>query len=202
VIRLYLVTDRRLVPDLPAAVHEALSAIPPGSAAVQLREKDLAARELLELLRRLVPICRAAGAPLLVNDRADLARLSGADGVHLPSRGLPVAQARALLPPGALLGVSCHSEAEIASGHREGADFAVFGPVWDSPGKPARGLAALASATRAAPLPVFAIGGVTAERAPRIIEAGARGVACIRAVFGAADPAAAARELYMALAGC
>jgi thiamine-phosphate pyrophosphorylase len=198
VIRLYLVTDRRLVPDLVSAVQAALSGLPPGVAAVQLREKDLAAAHLLDLAFRLLPICKASSAPLLINDRVDVARAAGADGVHLPSRGLSVAQARALLGPRRLVGVSCHAPGEIAAAHRNGADFALFGPVWDSPGKTARGVVALREAARAAPLPVLAIGGVTADTASQATEAGAAGVACIRAVIGAADPAAAARELYLA----
>jgi len=198
VIRLYLVTDRHRVPDLVSAVRAALSGLPPGVAAVQLREKDLDAKALLDLASRLLPICKAAAAPLLINDRVDVARAASADGVHLPSRGIPVAQARALLGPGRIVGVSCHASAEIAAAHRDGADFALFGPVWDSPGKTARGVAALEEARRASPLPVLAIGGVSPETAPLAMEAGAAGVACIRAVLGAADPAAAARALYLA----
>ena len=197
-IRLYLVTDRRLVPDLVAAVRAALLALPPGVAAVQLREKDLPAVSLLDLAARLLPICRAASAPLLINDRVDVARVAGADGVHLPSRGLPIAQARALLGPHRLVGISCHAPDEIAAARRDGADFALFGPVWDSPGKSGCGILALKEAVRASPLPVLAIGGVTAGTASRAIEAGAAGVACIRAVLGAADPGAAARALYLA----
>ena len=197
-IRLYLVTDRRLVPDLVPAVRAALLGLPPGVAAVQLREKDLPAAALLDLASRLLPVCKAASAPLLINDRVDVARAAGADGVHLPSRGLPVAQARALLGPNRLVGVSCHAPEEIAAAYSDGADFALFGPVWDSPGKAARGAAALKDAVRAAPFPVLAIGGVTAETASQAMEAGAAGVACIRAVLGGADPGAAARELYLA----
>jgi thiamine-phosphate pyrophosphorylase len=199
VIRLYLVTDRRLVSDLPSAVRAALSGIPPGTAAVQLREKDLPAARLLDLARQLVPICRAASAPLLVNDRADVALAAGADGVHLPSQGIPVAQARSLLGRGKLVGASCHTPAEIADAHAADADFALFGPVWDSPGKIGQGLAALKGAVRASPLPVLAIGGVTPETARLAIDAGAAGVACIRAVLAALDPAAAARDLHLAM---
>ena len=200
-IRLYLVTDRRLVPDLPSALQAALSALPPGSAAVQLREKDLPAARLLELAHRLLPICRAASAPLIVNDRVDVARAAKADGVQLPSRGFPVAQTRELLGPDRLIGASCHAADEVAAAHRSGADFALFGPVWDTPGKTARGIAALKEAVRASSLPVLAIGGVTAETARLAIEAGAAGVACIRSVLGAPDPAAAARDLYLAMTG-
>jgi thiamine-phosphate pyrophosphorylase len=95
--RLYLITDRTLVPDLPAAVDRALAAIPPGAAAVQLREKELSARALFELAVALRPICRARNAPLLVNDRLDVALAADLDGVHLGGGSVDVADARTLL---------------------------------------------------------------------------------------------------------
>jgi thiamine-phosphate pyrophosphorylase len=134
----------------------------------------------------------------LVNDRADVALAAGADGVHLPARGLSPADARALGLR--LVGVSAHSAADVERAAREGADFAVFAPVYDTPGKLGQGEGALAEACRAAPIPVLALGGVDATNAPRCIEAGARGVACIRSVLGARDPAAAAIRLWQALA--
>jgi thiamine-phosphate pyrophosphorylase len=137
----------------------------------------------------------------LVNDRVDVALAAGADGVHLPSAGLPVAVARQLLGAGKLVGTSCHSGAEIGSAGRAGADFAFFGPVWDTPGKTAQGEAALEAAVRAAAIPVFAIGGVTAATAARAKRAGAYGVACFRSVLGAPNPARAAAALWEALGG-
>src|SRR5207237_707441 len=110
---------------------------------------------------------------------------AGADGLHLPARGLSSADARALGI--GLVGVSAHSAEDVARASREGADFAVFAPVYDTPGKSGRGEAALASACRAAPIPVLALGGVDETNARRCIEAGALGVACIRSVLGAAD---------------
>jgi thiamine-phosphate pyrophosphorylase len=199
VFRVVLVTDRRAVADLDSALNDALSALPPGAAAVQLREKDLPGRELLAVAARLLPICRARGAPLLVNDRADVALAAGAAGVHLPSAGLPIAAARRLLGTGALIGISCHSAIEVESAHSSGADFAFFGPVWDTPGKSGQGEEALSAAVGAARIPVFAIGGVTAATAARARRAGAHGVACIRSVLGAADPARAAAQLWEAL---
>lgn len=196
--RLYLVTDRRLVADLPGAVERALSGVPPGSAAVQLREKDLAARELLELARRIAPACRARAAPLLVNDRVDVALAAGAQGVHLGGGSVAVAEARSLLPPGALVGASCHDLRELAG--RAGADLVVFGPVFDTPGKgPAVGVEGLRAA--AGGPPVFALGGVDAPRVPLVREAGAHGVAAIRSWLSAPDPAAATAALLRALTG-
>ncbi len=200
-VRIYLVTDRRAISDLPGAVAAALSVLPIGTAAVQLREKDLSPAELLELARTLLPLCRSAKAPLLVNSRLEVVKAARADGVHLPADGPPVGDARRHLGPGALIGRSCHSKEEVARAAQEGADFAVFGPVWETPGKKAQGMTALHEATQAASLPVFAIGGVTPARAKRALNAGAYGVACIRNILGAENPAAAALEMWKAISG-
>jgi thiamine-phosphate pyrophosphorylase len=202
VFRVYLVSDGLGGGSghLCAAASAALSALPPGAAAVQLREPSLGGAALLELARALVPLCRARSAKLLINDRADVALAAGADGVHLPAAGLPAEEARRLLGPGALIGASCHSLAEVRRAREGAADFAVFGPVWRTPGKgEPLGLAALAAAAREGSLPLFALGGVGADNAAAALGAGARGVACIRAVLGAADPRAAAAALWAAL---
>jgi len=203
--RLYLVTDRTLVAggDLGRAVRRALLAVPPGTVGVQLREKDLAGRALLDLACALREITRAAGAPLLVNDRVDVALLCEADGVHLPADGMPIRDARRLLGPGRLIGVSTHAPAEIASAAAGGADFAVFGPVFATPSKaqygPPLGTGALAAAVAASPLPVFALGGVEATTARACLAAGAAGIAAIRAGLGAPDPAVAVAELLRSM---
>jgi thiamine-phosphate pyrophosphorylase len=196
VIRLYLITPES--GDPAPAVEAALAVLPRGSTGVQLRRPGEPARELLARARRLREICSRFGAPFLVNDRADVALTARADGVHLPAPGLPVAGARSLGI--GLVGVSVHSAGDVARAAREGADFAVFAPVYETPGKVARGEAALAEACRAAPIPVLALGGVDEKNAHRCIEAGARGVACIRAVLGAKDPAAAAIRVWQTLA--
>lgn len=198
--RVLLIASRDACADLPGALRAALSALPRAGAAVQLREKALPAGALLALARALLPLCREAGAPLVVNDRADVALAAGADGVHLPERGLPPAEARRILGPDALIGVSCHSAEAVAAAARGGADYALFAPVFAVPGKgPPQGLAALSAAARAAGLPVLALGGVDASNAQACIDAGARGVACVRSVLGAPDPAAAARVLWQAV---
>src|SRR5205085_2697299 len=169
--------------------------LPRGAAGVQLRQQ-LSARQLFERARTLRAICTKFAAPLLINDRADIAIVAAADGVHLPARGFPAAEAKKLVP---LVGVSCHTRAEVE--RAKDADFCVFGPVFETPGKgPALGIEALREAARATPKPVFALGGVDAGNAARCIDAGARGVACIRSVLGAADPAAAAIALWKAIA--
>jgi thiamine-phosphate pyrophosphorylase len=198
--RVYLVTDRGTCKDLVATARAALSALPSGTAAVQLREKDLAGGELFRLARALLPVCSERGARLLINDRADVALATGAHGVHLPAAGLPIADARRLLGPRATIGASCHSVDELRNAQAAGADFAVYGPIWATPGKgPALGLEALRAAIAAVSMPVFALGGVDASNARAALHAGARGVACIRAVLGAADPRAAAARLWSAV---
>jgi thiamine-phosphate pyrophosphorylase len=187
--RLYLITPEQGDP-LPA-VAAALSRLPAGSAAVQLRQ-PLVARALLGRARALAALCAPHRAQLFVNDRADVALAAGL-GVHLPARGLAVADARRL---GLAVAQSVHSAEEAA---RSTADFLVFAPVFPTPGKTARGIEALAAVCRAAAVPVVALGGVDAGNARQCIEAGAAGVACIRSVLGAAHPGAAALRLWQAI---
>jgi len=187
VIRLYLITPPS--GDPTESVRAALSVLP---------QREISSRELLDKARVLRRICDPFAAPLLVNDRADVALAAGADGVHLPARGLSPGHARSLGLR--VVGVSVHSAEAVARASREGADFAVFAPVYDTSGKRGRGEAALADACRAAPIPVLALGGVDETNAFRCLQAGARGVACIRSVLGAADSAAAAIRLWKSLA--
>jgi thiamine-phosphate pyrophosphorylase len=173
-------------------VERALDA---GLPAVQLREKDLPGRPLLALAERLRRATAARGAQLFVNDRLDVALAAGADGVHLGGASMPVEVARTLLP-GLLVGASVHGIEEAA---RSAADFLFFGPVFATPSKAAfgapQGLAALEAAARASDRPVLAIGGLDAARVAAVRATGAHGVAVIRAILAAPDPAAAARAL-------
>lgn len=165
---------------------------------VQIREKHLEDRPLWDLTRR----ARAALPPpvqLLVNGRLDVALAAGADGVHLPSDGVPVAALRARFGPDVLIGRSTHGIEEVERARGEGADYVVFGPVYETPGKGAPvGLAALERAA-AAGLPVYALGGVTLERFGELAGAGAAGVAAIRLfqdIPGLGEVARAARETF------
>ncbi len=146
---------------------------------VQLREKeldDLALFELARAARRMLP----AATRLVVNGRADVALAAGADGVHLPADGVPVAPVRRRFGADLLVGRSTHRQEEIDAARDAGADYVFFGPVFETPGKgPAAGLAALERAAGRG-LAVYAIGGVTIERLPEIAAAGAVGVAAIR----------------------
>jgi thiamine-phosphate pyrophosphorylase len=181
-------------------VRVALRELP--GAAVQLRAKRLDGAALYAAARAL----REVAPILLVNDRADVALAAGCDGVHLPARGLDVAAARGLVGATRLVGVSTHSREEAIAAARAGADYVVFGPVWPTgtrPGDAAKGAAvgveALAEVVRAcAPMPVFALGGVDAARAPAVLAVGAR-IACIGAVLARLDVAPSARALAAAI---
>lgn len=159
------------------------AAISVGVSMVQVREKALSARDLFELAADAVRA--AAGTPtlILINDRADIAAAVGADGVHLTRASLPAAAVRSLLGPGAIIGVSAHAAAEIVEARDEGASFAVFGPVFASPGKgPAIGIDGLTDACRRADgFPVIALGGIDDAQVKPALDAGAAGVAGIRA---------------------
>lgn len=206
---LYLITGRKLAGgrELAATVEGILQAAaestPRPPLALQLREKDLGGRALLQLANELGQICRRYKVPLLVNGRIDVAMAASADGVHLPADGIGPRDARALLGRSKLIGVSTHSAGEITRAEALGADFAVFGPVFDpiSKGSYAApcGPQGLASACAAASIPVFALGGINSARVAELKETGAAGAAVIGAVFAARDPAAAALELLAAL---
>jgi thiamine-phosphate pyrophosphorylase len=202
--RLYLVTDRQRTAGRPWRDVVA-AALAGGVDAVQLREKDLTARELVELGAQLRALCTRHRARLLINDRVDVALAVGADGVHLPADSFDPCDARRLLGPDAWIGASTHSLAEARAAHAAGVDFIVFGPVFDTPSKRAFGapvgLDALAEVTQAVATPVVAIGGITTERAAAARAHGAQGVAVISAILGASDPRGAARRLRGAAPG-
>ena len=194
--RLLLVTAPR--PDLPARVAAAVRG---GVDIVQLREKGAKGRELVELAEELGEICagEAGGALFTVNDDVELARLSGADGVHLGQEDEPVARAREVLGADAVIGRSAGTVGEALEAVREGADYLGVGTVFATPTKPdaeVTGLALVESVARKnVPVPWFAIGGITLETAPEVAAAGAPGFAVVRAILDAGDPEAAAREL-------
>jgi thiamine-phosphate pyrophosphorylase len=195
-----LVTDRTLVDArrLPEAAAEAAAG---GVNLVQLREKDLPTRELLDLARKLRAALDPLGVPLIVNGRADVAFAAGAAGVHLPADGLPVAGARAALGTGVLVGRSVHSADEALQIANEDVDYVVLGTMFPSASHvngPTIGVHAV-RAGAGSKAPLVAIGGITAENAGSVIAAGADGVAVISAILGSSDPRAAARELSQAV---
>jgi thiamine-phosphate pyrophosphorylase len=192
--RLILVTDRHATAgrDLVAVVEQALAA---GLPAVQLRDKDLPGRTLFRLAERLRDATCRTGALFFVNDRIDVARAVGADGVQLGAGTLPVDAARPLLAPGMLVGESTHGLDEVRATR---ADFVVFGPVYDTPSKRAYGPPQgdrVRDAVRASPVPLVAIGGIEPAHLATMQAFGVHGVAVIRAILAASDPAAATRSL-------
>lgn len=198
--RLILVTDPKDTGG--RAVRDVVqSALDAGLPAVQLRARTLSGLAVWRLAEALRAATAAAGAQLFINDRVDIARAIGADGVHLGERSLPVASARALLGLEQRIGVSTHAP---AAPHAAGADFCFFGPVRATPSKaafgPPQGWPALAAAVQATTQPVFAIGGLGADDVDAARQAGAHGIAVIRAVLAAGDPADATRRLLHALA--
>ncbi|HWN56019.1 MAG TPA: thiamine phosphate synthase [Methylomirabilota bacterium] len=198
---LYLVTDRSATAGpLEEVVEGCLAA---GLKAVQLREKDMAVRDLLGLAHALRDSTRRHGARLLINDRADVALAVGADGVQRAGTSLPVSALRAISPSGFLIGASVHDIDEARAAAAEGADFLLFGPVYDTPSKrqygPPQGLAALERVSAAVNTPVFGVGGVTPERVGEVTRAGAAGVAVIGAILAAERPADAVKAFLDAL---
>jgi len=199
---LYLVTDRHQTAGRPllSVLDRALSA---GVEAVQLREKDVDTRSLLELAADLLSLTREHGGLLFINDRVDLVMALGADGVHLRSDSMPVPVARRLLGSDRLIGVSTHSVDEVLKAEAEGADFAVLGPIYDTPSKRLYGdpigLHPLEEASRQSHLPIFAIGGISLSRVQEVRRAGAHGIALISAILLAEDVQAATRFLLHAL---
>lgn len=199
--RLLVITDRHATRGRPLAqVVEA--ALRGGARLVQLREKDLDGGPLLALAEELLKLVRSFDARLLVNDRIDVALAAGADGVVLPSDSFPTEVARSLVGSGKLICRSTHSTEEAYQAAHEGCDFVLYGPVFATPSKadfgPPQGLERLREAARA-PIPVYAVGGLEPASARKARDAGAHGIAVIRAVMEADDPAAAVRELLGAL---
>lgn len=195
--RLYLVTGSRPGGRSLAEVLE--PALRGGVDLVQLREKDAGDAEILAAAAEARPLCTAAGALLLVNDRPDLAVAAGADGVHVGQDDMTVAEARAITGPELLVGLSTHAPSEIDAAD---ADYIGVGPVHATPtkpGRPAVGLDLVRYAAEHAELPWFAIGGVDPASVGLVVEAGATRIAVVRAITDATDPEAAASALRAAL---
>jgi thiamine-phosphate pyrophosphorylase len=204
VVLIYYITDRRQLPraagESPEDVlrKQVRAAMRAGVDYVQIREKDLEGRALAELVESIAGMPEKKTARLLVNERADIARSCGADGVHLPADSLPVAAVRNWVGKNWIVGVACHSVAEVERAAEAGADYVLVAPVFDTASKPGMkpmGLAAFGEICRRAAVPVFALGGVTESNARSCIEAGAKGLAGIRLFQQAPDLDRVCRQL-------
>lgn len=194
---IYVVTAARLTGRRPLSEVVA-AAVSGGAAAIQLREKNLTTRELWVLAQDLGPSVRIGDALFLVNGRVDVAVAADADGVHLGEDALPVREARRLLGPDRLIGASVHSVDNALAAAEEGADYLIFGHIFDTgskPGQRPRGTDALAAVCGAVPVPVLAVGGITPDNVALVREAGAVGAAVMSTVMTAIDPAAVVRAL-------
>ncbi len=185
-----LITDRRRLAGAgdpttagcEAVIELARSAAAAGVTLVQIREHDLEARRLAVLAASAAAALRGTPTRIVVNDRLDVALTSGVDGVHLRGDSIPPRDARAIAPPGFLVGRSVHSVAE-AEEHAPDVDYLIAGPVFPTASKPAGtrwlGTEGLRRIAAAVDVPVLAVGGIDLESAPRIAEAGAAGIAAI-----------------------
>jgi len=200
--RLLVVTDRHQTNGRPlvSLLQRVLAAEGP---TIQIREHDLSARELLSLAREVQAMTVSRRSQLLINDRIDVALVLEGVGVHLRSNSLPVMVARQLLGAERLLGISVHAIEEAMQAESQGADYVILGPIYETPSKQLfgspLGIHTLEKVCRLVRIPVIGIGGVTAARAREMQDAGAFGVAVIRAILSAADVESATRELIDAM---
>ena len=196
--RLLVVTDRHQTKGRPLVplLQQVLTA---GTSAIQLRERDLSARELVTLAREVQAVTASSKSQLLINDRVDVALALEGVGVHLRSNSLPLPVARQMLGVQRLLGISVHAVEEAVQAEAAGADYIVLGPIYETPSKqtfgPPLGIHTLEKACKLVRIPIIGIGGVTAARAREMRGAGAFGAAVITALFGADDVESAMREL-------
>ncbi len=199
--KLYLITDRKAIPDQTLVLEEALNS---GVKAVQLREKDLSGRELLHLGKKIRSLTRNHQAQFFFNERLDLALSTEADGIHCPEEGLPVAQIRERFPKVAI-GKSVHSLRKALEAEKDGADFVTFSPIFSTPSKEGilepQGLEQLALVASSLKIPVFALGGITPERAKECVKHGAHGVAVISAILKSNDVPRTVSQFEEALGG-
>lgn len=200
-LRLIVITDRRMA--APRDLRDILSAaLAAGAPAIQIRDKEADARELLQLCDALLPRVRLHGACVFVNDRLDVALAANADGVHLGPDDLPVEAARRVAPPGFLIGYSTDDPEAARQAQRDGADYigcgAVFGTTTKAEAADERiGVERLDEVARAVSIPVVGIGGINPSNVSEIAHTAAAGVAVVGAVMTAPDPGTAVRRLLV-----
>jgi thiamine-phosphate diphosphorylase len=198
--RLYFVCEARPGGEDPEALLRA--ALAGGADIVQLREKRLQRDEVERAAATFRRVCDTYSAPFIVNDDPDLARACAADGVHVGQDDASAEEARELLGPEAIVGLSTHSAEQIDDANERPIDYMSVGPIWETPtkaGRPAVGLGLISHAAGQAARPFFAIGGIDAANAGQVVRAGARRLCVVRAIRDAADPTAVAAELRRTL---
>ena len=186
--------------DPEALLHAALSG---GVDIVQLREKELGRDEIERSAQTFRRLCDTYSALFIVNDDPYLARACDADGVHLGQDDMPVEEAREILGPEMIIGLSTHSKEQLAASASSTVDYVSVGPVWETPtkaGRPGVGLGLVEHAAAGAPHPFFAIGGIDTTNAAQVVGAGAHRLGVVRAIRDAEDPAAVVEALRGALA--
>jgi thiamine-phosphate pyrophosphorylase len=202
--RFHVLTDTVLQTCL-SHVELAGLAIAGGADTIQFREKSGSTKQMIRIATNMQALCRAAGVVFIVNDRVDVAIASGADGVHLGQDDFNIPLARKLLGDRAIIGGSASTMEEARACLLEGADYIGFGPVFPTGSKadagPVSGLEVLRQVVEAISIPIVAIGGITTDNAPLVMQAGAHGIAVISAVCCQTDPTGAARSLRCALEG-
>jgi thiamine-phosphate pyrophosphorylase len=199
--RLYFVCGARPQGDLETLLRAALTG---GADIVQLREKELGRAEIERAAGTFRRVADTFSALFVLNDDPELARACDADGVHVGQDDVAAEQAREVLGRDAIIGLSTHSEEQIAASAERPVDYISVGPVWETPtkeGRPAVGLELVRHAGEQAPHPFFAIGGIDTDNAVQVVQAGAQRLCAVRAIRDAADPAAAATSLRQAFAG-
>lgn len=192
--RLHAVTDDRILSH-PNLIDRARALAGTGPIALHVRGRALAAKRLTELAFELME----TGAAVFVNDRADIAEIVGAAGVHAPADGLPSAAIRRVVRGEMLVGRSAHGPQEARAATEHGADYVFLGPIWPTRSHPRSDSLGPAAIAAAQPARIIAIGGVTPERVPICRRSGAYGVAAISALWDAPDPAGAAAAMLLSL---
>ncbi|HEX2266132.1 MAG TPA: thiamine phosphate synthase [Solirubrobacterales bacterium] len=193
--RLYFVCEARPQTDLETLLRAALTG---GADIVQLREKELGRAEIERAAGTFRRIADTFSALFIVNDDPELARACDADGVHVGQDDVSAEEARELLGPDAIVGLSTHSEEQIAASAERPVDYISVGPIWETPtkeGRPGVGLDLISHAAQRAPHPFFAIGGIDTGNAEEVVRAGAERLCVVRALRDSADPEAAATAL-------
>jgi len=200
--KLHILTDI-VLQNRFSHVELAKLAIRGGADTIQFRQKSGSTREMIQAAREVKQVCEESGVTFIVNDRLDVAIASGADGVHLGQDDFPIPLAREVLGKDCLIGGSAATKEEARICLSEGADYVGFGPVFPTTSKddagPVSGISILKEVVQSIPLPIIAIGGVSADNAADVMEAGAHGIAVISAVCCQEDPEEATRVLHRAL---